>query len=108
MMEIDKLDSEVQVKLEVPEDFNPWNVTDASEFLKYHCPECPYQDSQLDEFSNHALQNHERSKVLFGTSVITVRQSISVVGIISVYQCYQCWGATLVSLCSLLCKNIPY
>ena len=70
MMEIDKLDSEVQVKLEVPEDFNPWNVTDASEFLKYHCPECPYQDSQLDGFSNHALQNHERSKVLFGTSVI--------------------------------------
>ena len=51
MMEIDKLHNEVEVKLEVQEDFNPWNVTDASEFMKYCCPECPYQDPQLDGFS---------------------------------------------------------
>ena len=63
-MEVDPLDTEVQVKIE-EEEFNPWAVTDASEFLKYHCPECPFQDAELDAFSCHALANHERSKVLF-------------------------------------------
>ena len=46
---------------------NPWSVDDASDFLKYCCPECDYQILNYDMFSSHALQTHEMSRVLFGT-----------------------------------------
>ena len=46
-------------------DVNPWSVDDASAFLKYCCPECDYHEGDLKVFSNHALENHERSSTLF-------------------------------------------
>ena len=46
-------------------DQNPWDVLDASLFLKYCCPECDHQCKELHGFAEHALSNHERSKVLF-------------------------------------------
>ena len=49
------------------EDFetNPWAVENASVFLKYCCPECEYFDQNLDSFTNHALENHANSNILF-------------------------------------------
>ena len=44
---------------------NPWNVSDASVFLKYCCPECDYQFVQLEIFVIHATQYHDLSKILF-------------------------------------------
>ena len=47
---------------------NPWDVSDASVFIYYHCPECEYHCKQLKTFSNHALENHEKSQILFNKS----------------------------------------
>ena len=47
---------------------NPWDVHDASDFLKYCCPECDYSDQNLPEFTYHALENHVLSNTLFATS----------------------------------------
>ena len=60
---------EVQVKLEMlsKQDFNPWAVSDASLFLRYCCPECDYQCRRIDNFSEHALEKHERAKTLFSS-----------------------------------------
>ena len=44
---------------------NPWNVSDASVFLKYCCPECDYINLNLPEFSQHALEYHAQSIALF-------------------------------------------
>ena len=44
---------------------NPWNVHAVSMFLKYCCPECDYQISELDVFELHATSCHELSKILF-------------------------------------------
>merc|ERR1711913_63502 len=38
---------------------------DASVFLRYCCPECDYNNEDLKIFSDHALENHERSSTLF-------------------------------------------
>ena len=46
-------------------DSNPWSVEDAAVFLKYCCPECEYNSEDLNVFSIHALENHERSTTLF-------------------------------------------
>ena len=44
---------------------NPWNVPNAAMFLKYCCPECDYQITQLEIFVVHATSNHALSKILF-------------------------------------------
>ena len=44
---------------------NPWNVADASTFLKYCCPECDYQITELYIFEDHATSDHEMSSILF-------------------------------------------
>ena len=44
---------------------NPWKVNEVSTFLKYCCPECAYNDSELNMFIEHALGNHEDSSILF-------------------------------------------
>ena len=44
---------------------NPWSVEDASAFLKYCCPECDFNDWNLQSFANHALENHKGSNILF-------------------------------------------
>ena len=44
---------------------NPWKVNEVSAFLKYCCPECAYNDSELNVFIEHAFENHEDSAVLF-------------------------------------------
>ena len=44
---------------------NPWNVSDASVFLKYCCPECDYQFVQLEIFVIHATKYHDLSRNLF-------------------------------------------
>ena len=44
---------------------NPWDVTSASEFLKFCCPECNHQSVELCDFAEHATRNHELSKKLF-------------------------------------------
>ena len=49
----------------LPQNSNPWKVNEVSSFLKYCCPECVYNDSELDVFIEHALENHEDSSVLF-------------------------------------------
>ena len=46
-------------------DSNPWCVEDPSVFLKYNCPECDYNNCSLKVFSDHALENHEKSSILF-------------------------------------------
>ena len=44
---------------------NPWNVADASTFLKYCCPECDYQITELYIFEDHATSDHKMSSILF-------------------------------------------
>ena len=44
---------------------NPWDVSNASEFLKYCCPECDFKSGELDDFSQHAIENHVLSNTLF-------------------------------------------
>ena len=52
---------------------NPWSVDDASVFLKFCCPECDYQIAELQIFSDHAVRNHKKSTVLFGSEEIIVK-----------------------------------
>ena len=44
---------------------NPWEVSDASEFLRYICPECDHNSRSLEKFSSHALAEHPKSARLF-------------------------------------------
>ena len=47
---------------------NPWNVNDVSDFLKYCCPECDFTDQNLPQFTDHALENHVLSNILFNNT----------------------------------------
>ena len=59
--------------LEVETSFsNPWNVSDASVFLKYCCPECDYQFVQLEIFVIHATKYHDLSRILFEETKINI------------------------------------
>ena len=49
-----------------PSGYNPWQVSDASRFLRYCCPECDFRNEDLQEFSEHALENHIFANTLFG------------------------------------------
>ena len=51
---------------------NPWNVSDASVFLKYCCPECDYQFVQLEIFVIHATKYHDLSRILFEETKINI------------------------------------
>ena len=44
---------------------NPWDVLNASDFLKYCCPECDFKSGELLAFSQHAIINHVLSSTLF-------------------------------------------
>ena len=44
---------------------NPWNVPNASVFMKFCCPECEYKCVALSTFKQHATKNHELSHTLF-------------------------------------------
>ena len=60
----------IQSVHEVKENFNekkhnPWEVENVSVFLKYHCPECEFNDCSLGIFTDHALTNHENATILF-------------------------------------------
>ena len=65
-MDDTKVDNNQYVKVENGFESNPWAVEDASVFLKYCCPECDFQIWNHDIFFAHALENHEKSIVLFG------------------------------------------
>ena len=60
-----KLDFNTCISEALGESNNPWEVSSASVFLKYFCPECNYCHKNLEEFSDHALENHDKSKSLF-------------------------------------------
>jgi len=45
---------------------NPWDVSNASVFLSYCCPECDFKSGELLGFSQHAVINHVLSNTLFG------------------------------------------
>ena len=65
-MDVDiERDVENMIKKEESMDGNPWSVHDVSVFLKYCCPECDYHNGNLKIFSDHALENHVRSSILF-------------------------------------------
>ena len=53
------------LEIERVEKNNPWSVEDATVFLKYCCPECEYSHQNLDSFTGHALENHDKAKMLF-------------------------------------------
>ena len=67
--------SQVQIKCEPESDqnvnndinfsINPWDVSNASDFLSYCCPECDFKSGELLEFSQHAVSNHVLSHNLF-------------------------------------------
>ena len=58
---------ECDMKIEDCVQNNPWFVDDTSVFLKFCCPECDFQIPHLQMFSDHALENHIQSIVLFGS-----------------------------------------
>merc|ERR1712008_438170 len=45
---------------------NPWDVSNASVFLSYCCPECDFKSGNLLDFSQHAVIDHVLSNILFG------------------------------------------
>ena len=47
---------------------NPWEVENIAAFSFYCCPECDFKSKQGDYFKRHALESHNKSKVLFITS----------------------------------------
>ena len=53
------------LEIERVEKNNPWSVEDATVFLKYCCPECEYSHQNLNSFTGHALENHDKAKMLF-------------------------------------------
>ena len=65
--------TEVKPEPEVEENYNesnfsvnPWDVSNASVFLTYCCPECDFKSGELLAFSQHAIINHVLSNILFG------------------------------------------
>ena len=44
---------------------NPWAGKDVSAFLKYCCPECEFNNDNLQLFSEHAFENHTNAASLF-------------------------------------------
>ena len=51
----------------------------ASAFLKYVCPECDFTNQTLQVFSEHAVENHSKAKVLFSPENIAKRAKLSIV-----------------------------
>ena len=49
-------------------DQNPWVVESIEAFSFYCCPECDFKSKKGDYFKKHALESHNKSKVLFITS----------------------------------------
>ena len=45
--------------------FNPWDVSDASEFLNYNCPECDEKFRNLICFGDHAIARHPKGRQFF-------------------------------------------
>ena len=53
--------------VEIEETFsNPWCVENVTAFLKFCCPECDYCIPDIQMFSDHAVENHIKSRALFG------------------------------------------
>ena len=48
---------------------NPWQGKDLSSFLKYCCPECEFNNDNLQSFSDHAFQNHSNATTLFSEEI---------------------------------------
>jgi hypothetical protein len=48
---------------------NPWAGKDISAFLKYCCPECQFNNLDLQLFTNHALENHTNATALFADEI---------------------------------------
>ena len=44
---------------------DPWDVESPEDFLYYCCPECETKCQGLNDFKNHALQDHPRAHSLF-------------------------------------------
>ena len=57
--------TEFDKAMEIGMENNPWDVDDASEFLRYHCPECEFNSKAIKKFSRHSIDNHEKAKYLF-------------------------------------------
>ena len=64
----------VKVKLEDTFSNNPWCVDDVTAFLNFCCPECDYKIPDIQMFSDHAVENHTKSKALFGEESTNVPQ----------------------------------
>ena len=48
---------------------NPWQGKDLSSFLKYCCPECEFNNDNIQSFSNHTFQNHSNATTLFSEEI---------------------------------------
>ena len=53
---------------------NPWSVDNVTAFLKFCCPECDYQIPDIQMFSDHAAENHIKSRALFDEESTNVQQ----------------------------------
>ena len=47
---------------------NPWKVENIEAFSFYCCPECDFKSKEEDYFKRHAMESHNKSRVLFITS----------------------------------------
>ena len=78
--------SQIQIKSEAESDqnvnsdidfsMNPWDVSSASDFLSYCCPECDFKSRELLGFSQHAVLNHVLSHKLFSKAKIDFEECI--------------------------------
>merc|ERR1712008_551968 len=63
------------IKVEALPDINPWMVDNVSVFLNYCCPECDFKEKNLQFFSDHALENHEKAYALFDKVSIDIKEN---------------------------------
>ena len=73
---VSKISKPFKIKL-AKQSYNPWDVMDASVFLKYCCPECDYMNVNLPDFEAHALKHHVLAITLFNSENVDNQFEVS-------------------------------
>ena len=78
IFEIMSVEEKVEVKSEPAQEdiVNPWLVDSIQAFTFLKCPECVFDTKEVDNFQNHAIENHPLSIVLFGNGKILKEEKL--------------------------------
>ena len=87
---------------------SPWAVENVSVFLRYCCPECDFNHLDLQHFSNHALENHAESILLFSNLQTAVDPLLSNIKIEEKEFCEFCQNNAFECICYIDIPTNPY